>query len=93
MSERCEWCESQHAKHSTNLVHWELPDGSRAIEISDTPCISCPDCGISYQSEQTINEIENQLLLIAVKELPNRIAYEELMKWKRHLKRNYFDFT
>ena len=93
MSERCEWCESENAVKTSNLVHWELPDGSRAIEISETPCTECPDCGISYQSEDTINEIENQLLLINVKELPNRVNFDELMKWKRHLKRNYFDLT
>lgn len=29
----CMWCDSTEAKESLNTVYWELPDGTKAIEI------------------------------------------------------------
>ncbi|MFC0274321.1 YokU family protein [Metabacillus herbersteinensis] len=89
---KCEWCGSSNAKETTNNVYWELPDGSRAIEIHNTPCIDCLECGMEYQQEDTINTIENHLLLISIDNVPDSLTFEELMSIKKHLKRNYFDF-
>ena len=76
---------------SLNTVYWELPDGTKAIEIQETPCISVPR-GMDYQSDHTVKEIEDQLFLIYTKDLPKQPTYEELMGRPRLLKRNYFDF-
>ncbi len=32
----CMWCDSTEAKESLNTVYWELPDGTKAIEIQET---------------------------------------------------------
>ena len=58
-----------------NTVYWELPDGTKAIEIQETPCISCSSCGMDYQSDQTV-KIEDQLFLIYTKDLPKQLTYE-----------------
>lgn len=87
---KCEWCEAASAVEATCTVYWELPDGMRAIEITDAPGIKCPSCGMEYQSEQIIEEIEDQLLLIDTKVIGKSITYEALMKIPRLLKRNYF---
>lgn len=50
----CMWCDSTEAKESLNTVYWELPDGTKAIEIQETPCISCSSCGMDYQSDRAI---------------------------------------
>jgi uncharacterized YokU family protein len=90
---KCEWCDSIQIAETVNVVYWELPDGTRAIEIEDTPCMSCMTCGIMYQTEEVVKEIETQLLLVRTNDLPKSIAYKELMKVPRLLKRNYFDFS
>ena len=82
----CMWCDSTEAKESLNTVYWELPDGTKAIEIQETPCISCSSCGMDYQSDQTVKEIEDQLFLIYTKDLPKQLTYEELMGRPRLLK-------
>jgi uncharacterized YokU family protein len=90
---KCDWCESARAVQSKNTVYWELPDGTKAIEITDTPCITCPECGIAYQTEEMVKQIEDQLFLINTKQLAKSITYTELMNQQRLLKRNYFDFS
>ncbi|KHF38928.1 YokU family protein [Halalkalibacter okhensis] len=89
---RCEWCEQHEAERIRCTVYWELPDGTRAIEITDTPGFECENCGMEYQSEEVIQEIEDQLLLINTTKLEKSINYEELMKQPRLLKYNYFRF-
>ncbi|KEF36594.1 uncharacterized protein, YokU family [Schinkia azotoformans MEV2011] len=86
----CEWCKAANAVETTCTVYWELPDGSRAIEITDTPGVSCPDCGMEYQPENFIEEIEDQLMLIDTKQIAKTIPYEQLMQLPKMLKRNYF---
>ncbi|MBS4215991.1 MULTISPECIES: YokU family protein [Neobacillus] len=89
----CEWCSSENVKSVSGTVYWELPDGSRAIEITETPAFDCPDCSMVYQSEATIKEIEDQLFLIDSKKVGKIITFKELMSIPRLLKRNYFDFS
>ncbi|MCQ6277475.1 YokU family protein [Bacillus sp. V3B] len=88
----CEWCSSENIKKKAVSVFWELPDGTKAIEIRETPCTSCYDCGMSYQEEEIIEQIEEQLLLINTKVLENSLTFDELMRKPRLLKRNYFKF-
>jgi uncharacterized YokU family protein len=88
----CEWCENQ-AKNGKNTVYWELPDGTRAIQIIETPAVVCDECNMVYQTDETTKAIEDQLFLIDTKKIGNSITYEELMALPRLLKRNYFDFT
>lgn len=90
---KCEWCESENIQAGNERVYWELPDGRRAITITETPSIHCFTCTMDYQGESTIKEIENQLLLINTDLLPDTISYKDLMAQPRLLKRNYFDFT
>ena len=59
------------AVETTNTAYWELPDGTRSIEITHMPCISCSGCGMSYQEEEIIEEVETQLLLVDTKNLMN----------------------
>lgn len=87
---KCEWCEVNGAKNVYSTVYWELPDGTRAIEIKDTPGIKCYNCEIEYQSEEIINLLEEQLLLINTEDLCESVTFETLMKTPRLLKRNYF---
>lgn len=89
----CEWCGELQAVSGKNTVYWELPDGTRAIELTDTPAMVCASCGMTYQEETTIKEIEDQLLLIQTKKLPESLTYQQLMEKERILKRNYFDFS
>lgn len=89
----CEWCNSTNVESITSSVFWELPDGTRAIEITGTPAYSCPDCSMVYQSEAVIKQIEDQLFLIDCKRVGKMISFEELMGIPRLLKRNYFDFS
>ncbi|MBV7508090.1 YokU family protein [Bacillus sp. sid0103] len=93
MKTECEWCNRTNVVRMTDSVFWELPDGTRAIEITETPTYSCPDCMMIYQSEPIVKEIENQLYLIDCKQLGKAVSYEELMVIPRLLKKNYFDFT
>jgi uncharacterized YokU family protein len=93
MKDVCEWCDSQNVELRTESTFWELPDGTRAIEISETPTIVCQDCKIYYQPDEIVKKIEDQLFLVDTKKIGKSIRYEELMKLPRLLKRNYFDFT
>jgi uncharacterized YokU family protein len=86
----CLWCTSPYVTATLQTVYWELPDGSRAIEIMDTPSISCAECGMVYQEEAIVEAIEDQLFLIDTTGVAKTITYEELMKQPRRLKRNYF---
>ena len=89
----CAWCKSEKVVVSLDTVYWELPDGTRAIEIKETPTIICQHCQMNYQTDLVVKEIENQLLLIDTNQIhSNSITYEELMKIPRFLKKNYFDF-
>ncbi|PLT30567.1 YokU family protein [Peribacillus deserti] len=89
---RCVWCESDGAEMRTAAVYWELPDGTRTIEIKETPTIACDECGMNYQSDELVTEIEDQLFLIDTKTLPQVMSFSELMAQPRLLKRNYFKF-
>lgn len=93
MNKECEWCRSTNLNSIVTSVFWELPDGTRAIEITETPTFSCNDCNMSYQSEKTVKEIEDQLFLINCKLIGKTITFNELMKIPRLLKKNYFDFS
>jgi uncharacterized YokU family protein len=88
----CEWCEELEAEQVTCTVYWELPDGTRAIEITNTPGIKCNACGMEYQTEEIINELEDHLLLIDTTKIGKSIAYNQLMAEPKRLKRNYFRF-
>jgi len=88
----CEWCSSENIIKEAVSVFWELPDGTRAIEIRETPCIGCKECGMTYQEEEIIEKIEEQLLLINTKILENSLTFDELFEKSRLLKRNYFKF-
>ena len=90
--EICPWCEVGTLQSVTDTVFWELPDGSRAVEIDETPSFYCDNCQALFQTDETTKEIEDQLFLIDTKQLGKQTTYEELMKIKRVLKRNYFDF-
>lgn len=89
----CSWCGSDQASESVNTVHWELPDGTQSITITETPCVACQECGIQYQTDMIVKEIEDQLFLISTTELGRELSYKELMEIPRLLKRNYFDFS
>ncbi|KKI94102.1 hypothetical protein WQ54_00755 [Bacillus sp. SA1-12] len=88
----CEWCEKSDAFEITCTVYWELPDGTRAIEITETPGMKCTACGMEYQTEETIQQLEDQLLLIDTTKIGKGITYEALMAQPKFLKRNYFRF-
>jgi uncharacterized YokU family protein len=88
----CEWCGGGKVVIGKDSVYWELPDGTRAIEITDTPTVSCQDCMLFYQEEAIVKEIENQLYLVDTKNIEKSISYEQLMQIPRLLKKNYFDF-
>ena len=88
----CEWCEENTAHDTESSVYWELPDGSRAIQIANVPSMSCSQCGMEYQEESLINEIEDQLMLIDTRLIDKVIAYKDLMELPRLLKKNYFRF-
>ncbi|WP_077213668.1 YokU family protein [Bacillus dakarensis] len=88
----CEWCSSENITKEAISVFWELPDGTKAIEIKETPCISCKECGMNYQEEEIIEQIEDQLFLIDSKVLENSLTFKELLEKPRLLKRNYFKF-
>jgi uncharacterized YokU family protein len=90
--EICPWCEVGERESVADSVYWELPDGTRAIEISDTPSFYCDNCRALFQSDEVVEKIEEQLFLIDTKQLASQTTYEDLMKMKRLLKRNYFDF-
>jgi hypothetical protein len=76
----CQWCESDTARETSNTVYWELPDGTQAI-------------GMTYQTDNTVKEIEDHLFLIDCSKLGKSMNYDTLMAAPRLLKRNYFDFS
>ncbi|WP_096434951.1 YokU family protein [Alteribacter populi] len=88
----CKWCESENAIHSLESAFWELPDGTKAVEITQVPSIKCPDCDIVYIEEHMISEIEDQFMLIDTKKLEQQFSYKTLMDQPRFLKKNYFNF-
>jgi uncharacterized YokU family protein len=88
----CEWCGGK-ATRGEGTVYWELPDGSRAIEITATPAVICKECAMVYQTDIVIKEIEDQLFLVDTKGIGHTISYKELLEQPRLLKRNYFDFS
>lgn len=88
----CEWC-GQEAEKGEKTVYWELPDGTRAIQITETPAVVCEECKMVYQTDEVTKEIEDQLFLIDTKKIGKSISYKELMALPRLLKRNYFDFS
>ncbi|NRD76541.1 YokU family protein [Bacillus sp. BRMEA1] len=89
----CQWCGSDKAERTNNTVYWELPDGTKTIEIRETPSVHCSNCGMTYQSDEMVKEIEDQLFLINTTKLEKSMTYETLMAVPRILKRNYFDFS
>lgn len=89
----CQWCESDTTRETSSTVYWELPDGTKVIEIQATPSIHCLECGMTYQTDNAVEEIEEQLFLIDTSKLEKRITFEILMAAPRLLKRNYFDFA
>lgn len=89
----CPWCEAGTISSVSDTVYWELPDGTRAVEITETPSLACANCQAKFQSDEIVKEIENQLFLIDTKLLEKKTTYNELMNMKRLLKRNYFDFS
>ncbi|OIK09494.1 YokU family protein [Bacillus sp. MUM 13] len=91
--ELCPWCGDGVLTNHKESVYWELPDGTKAIEIKETPSKLCSDCKASFQTEDIVKTIEDQLFLINTSTLEKVISYGELLKKERLLKRNYFDFT
>jgi uncharacterized YokU family protein len=91
--ETCPWCDKGNLSNVAASVYWELPDGTKAIEITSTPSKQCPDCGACYQDESIVKDIEDQLFLINTTQLNRSISFSDLMKMERLLKRNYFDFS
>jgi uncharacterized YokU family protein len=92
MDLNCEWCGGIATK-GEGKVYWELPDGSRAIEIMATPTVICKECEMVYQPDNVIKEIEDQLFLVDTKLIGNTISFKELIELPRLLKKNYFDFS
>lgn len=91
--EICPWCNEGTLSNTTDTVYWELPDGTKAIEITGTPSRRCEGCGATFQADEIVKEIEDQLFLINTAELDKSVSFDGLMKMKRLLKRNYFDFS
>ena len=91
--EVCPWCETGKLSSIKGTVYWELPDGTRAVEITETPSSHCENCNALFQRDEVVKEIEDQLFLIDTKHLEKQTTYEQLLKMKRMLKRNYFDFS
>ncbi|MGG0855113.1 YokU family protein [Metabacillus fastidiosus] len=61
-------------------------------ETSHTTLKNCRDKRNEMKERKYKKEIEVKLMLINLKQVPESLTYEELMKTPRHLKRNYFDF-
>lgn len=91
--EICPWCEVGELSSVSDTVFWELPDGTRAITITETPSFYCENCRALFQSDEIVKEIEDQLFLIDSKKIPKSVTHKELMKIPRLLKKNYFDFS
>ncbi|MEH7525754.1 YokU family protein [Bacillus sp. JJ1503] len=93
MKDTCAWCDSEKINTGNGDVYWELPDGSRAIKISEVPTVFCHDCQMEYQTDQLVKEIDDQLFLINTREIGQETTFTNLMAQPRLLKRNYFDFS
>ncbi|MEI5907317.1 YokU family protein [Bacillus spongiae] len=89
-NEVCDWCGEKSIISQQRTVYWELPDGTRAIQITETPTKCCSACQMEYQSENLIQELEDQLYLVDQAKIPAVITFKELMSLPRLLKRNYF---
>ena len=90
--ETCPWCEVGELSSVTDTVYWELPDGTRAVEIAEIPSFYCDNCRALFQSDEIVKEIEDQLYLIDTKQLGNQTTFKELLKMKRLLKKTNIDF-
>jgi uncharacterized YokU family protein len=91
MDINCEWCGGK-AFEGEGTVYWELPDGTKAIEITATPAVICKGCDMVYQTDDVTKEIEDQLFLVDTRKISSSISFKELMEIPRLLKKNYFDF-
>ncbi|MGO4888649.1 YokU family protein [Anaerobacillus sp. MEB173] len=87
---KCQWCRADKANQTKKLAHWELPDGRRAITITNIPSIHCSNCKMHYIADETVEKIEDQLLLIDTKKLSNSVSYDALMEIPRIIPKNYF---
>ncbi|PYZ94598.1 YokU family protein [Salipaludibacillus keqinensis] len=87
---QCKWCNSVNAFDSLEPAYWELPDGTRAVEMKDVPSIKCPDCDMVYIEEDMIEKIETHLMLINTKNLGATFTFKEFMDQPTLLKKNYF---
>ncbi|MCA0988191.1 YokU family protein [Guptibacillus algicola] len=87
----CKWCDKEGAFETLDTGYWELPDGSRAVEINELPSIQCIDCGMCYQTDELVGDVEEQLMLIDTSKLSSSFTFKELMDQPRLLKKNYFD--
>lgn len=86
----CNWCQSNHAHEMKDDVHWELPDGTRAVTIKNVPSVHCPSCNMTYLEEAIIQQIEDQLFIIDTAKLDKQFSYEQLLNAPKLFKRNYF---
>ncbi|PLR77268.1 YokU family protein [Bacillus sp. V3-13] len=93
MERSCSWCSSAHIETGQETVYWELPDGTRAIEITDVPSTVCHDCHIVYQTDEIVKTIEDQLFIVNTKSIGKTISFEGLINLPKLLKKNYFDFS
>ncbi|PLT28722.1 YokU family protein [Peribacillus deserti] len=92
MNAECVWCNEGGVIVINDDVYWELPDSSRAIEITETPSLFCGGCSAVYLEAKLAAEIENQLFLIDRKQLGSSISFSQLMALPKLLKKNYFSF-
>ncbi|WP_370876008.1 YokU family protein [Evansella vedderi] len=88
----CNWCQHEGAVEAQKTAFWELPDGTRAVEITNVPSIQCPNCEMTYIDDDIIDEIEDQFMLIDTEKLPNSFTYQQFMNQPKLLKKNYFKF-
>jgi uncharacterized YokU family protein len=84
--ETCPWCEVGVLTSVKDTVYWELPDGTRAVEIAETPSFYCDNCRALFQSDEIVKEIEDQLFYIDTKKLGDKTTFNKLLKMKRLLK-------
>ncbi|MBM7692527.1 putative YokU family protein [Peribacillus deserti] len=92
MSSECVWCNERSIVDIEDQVYWELPDGSRSIEITATPSLFCSSCHAVYLDEKLAADLEDQLFLIDRNELSSSISFSKLMALPKMLKKNYFNF-
>ncbi|MGG1518818.1 YokU family protein [Paenibacillus oryzisoli] len=78
----CVWCDAEATQDSVKDCYWILPDGKKAIQITDVPAIACPACG-TYVLEATSQLIEEKLYWHDVAALGSVFSYSALMKAPR----------